>query len=317
MNKGRFFYLVFLLLFLVTVSQGQAPGKKICITMDDLPAVTTDSSLAHWKHITSAVLAAFRDYKVPAIGFVNEGKMTMNGEMIPGRGLLLKQWFDEGLELGNHTWSHIDYNNHTAAEFEDDLLKGAQFIDKLYASVSNRTRYFRHPFLHCGDTQEKKEALTALLEKHGYITAPVTVDNSDWIFARAYDIALDKADTAMQKRLRADYVPYMMSKVKYFESQSVDLLGRNISHILLIHANTINAICLANLLAALQGGGFAFITLAEALKDPAYKTVDGFVGRAGISWVHRWAITQQMPRAFFGNEPRTPVYVQKYAGLEE
>ncbi|HWA32858.1 MAG TPA: polysaccharide deacetylase family protein, partial [Cyclobacteriaceae bacterium] len=233
------------------------------------------------------------------------------------RKLLLKQWFDNGFELGNHTWSHIDYNTHSPEEFEKDLLKGQEFIDSLYLSKANRIRYFRHPFLHCGDTPVKKSALEKILEKHDYVTAPVTVDNSDWIFARAYDIALEKKDASMQRKLREDYIPYMMSKVKYYESQSTDLFGRNITQILLMHANTINAVCLPDLLAALRRNGFEFVSLAEALKDPAYQTMDNFVGRAGISWIHRWAITQQKPRSFFGKEPMTPLYVQQYSGLEE
>jgi peptidoglycan/xylan/chitin deacetylase (PgdA/CDA1 family) len=291
--------------------------KKISITIDDLPAATTDGSIERWTHITSSVLKALRQHRAPAIGFVNEGKLTLDGKVSRDRERLLRQWHDQGFELGNHTWSHIEYNNHTTAEEEADLLKGEVFIDELYRDVPGRIKYFRHPYLHLGDTQEKKDALAAVLKKHHYTEAPVTIDNSDWIFARAYDIALDKQDTAMQRKLRSDYVPYMISKVNYFESQARALFNRDISHILLMHANTINAACLSDLLSALEATGFAFVTLAEALKDPAYDTPDNFVGRAGISWIHRWVITQQKPKSFFGSEPTTPEYVQKYAGLSE
>jgi peptidoglycan/xylan/chitin deacetylase (PgdA/CDA1 family) len=309
------FFICFCLM--ISSTTAQISTRKICITMDDLPAATTEPSQSRWQFITTGVLRAFQDYQVPAIGFVNEGKLSINGEASDERKLLLKQWFDAGFELGNHTWSHIDYNTHTPEQFEDDLVNGEKFIDKLYAGTPNRIRYFRHPFLHCGDTQAKKDALEKILEKHGYTTAPVSVDNSDWIFARAYDIALEKKDSAMQHKLREDYVPYMMSKVNYYETQSHDLLGRNMTHILLMHANTINAVCLPNLLAALRQDGFEFVSLAAALKDPAYKTTDNFVGRAGISWIHRWAITQQKPKTFFGKEPATPLYVQQYSGLQE
>lgn len=302
---------------MVSSSTAQTSTKKICITIDDLPAATTDASQSRWQFITTSVLQAFKDHHVPAVGFVNEGKLSIDGKVSHDREQLLKQWFDAGFELGNHTWSHIDYNTHTPEEFEDDLIKGEQFIDKLYAGAPNRIRYFRHPFLHCGDTQVKKGALEKIIEKHAYVTAPVSVDNSDWIFARAYDIALEKKDTAMQRKLRGDYVPYMMSKVNYYETQGMDLFGRSMTHILLMHANTINAVCLPGLLNALRQDGFEFVSLAAALKDPAYKTTDNFIGRAGISWIHRWAITQQKPKSFFGKEPATPLYVQQYSGLQE
>src|ERR1043165_7544736 len=105
----------FLLIFCLFgfFAESQTPKKKICITMDDLPAATTDGSQSRWQFITSGVLRAFRDYKVPAIGFVNEGKLSINNVVSPERQVLLNQWLDVGFELGNHTWSHIDYNTHT------------------------------------------------------------------------------------------------------------------------------------------------------------------------------------------------------------
>lgn len=282
-----------------------------------MPVNTTDGSDARWQLITTSILDALKKYKVPAIGFVNEGKLLMNGQVSVARTKLLDQWFAQGLELGNHTWSHLEYNTHSIDEYEEDIIKGSQHIDKLYRDVPERIRYFRHPYLHTGDTREKKDALTAVLIKFNYVVAPVTVDNSDWIFARAYDIALDKKDSGMQRRLREEYVPYMVAKVKYFESQARDLFGRDISHILLMHANSINAACLGSLLQALQQEGFSFASLTEALQDPVFKTEDDFIGRVGISWVHRWAITQKKPKTFFGSEPRVPDHIQKYSGLAE
>lgn len=291
--------------------------KKIAITIDDLPVNSTDASDVRWRYVTNSILGALKKYNVPAIGFVNEGKLSVNGQVSVNRAKLLDQWYEQGLELGNHTWSHLEYNTHSIDEYEADIIKGSQYIDKLYRDAPERIRYFRHPYLHTGDTREKKDALTAVLIKHNYVVAPVTVDNSDWIFARAYDIALDKKDSGMQERLREEYVPYMVAKVKYFESQARDLFGRDISHILLMHANSINAACLGSLLQALQQEGFSFASLTEVLQDPAFKTEDDFIGRAGISWVHRWAITQKKPKTFFGNEPRVPDHIQKYSGLEE
>lgn len=311
------FPIVFLLFALPLCTSFAQSTKRIAITIDDLPVNTTDGSDARWQIITNSILDALKKYNVPAIGFVNEGKLSMNGQVSVARTKLLDQWFAQGLELGNHTWSHLEYNTHSIDEYEADIIKGSQYIDKLYRDVPERIRYFRHPYLHTGDTREKRNALTAVLIKHNYVVAPVTVDNSDWIFARAYDIALDKKDSGMQRKLREEYVPYMVAKVKYFESQARDLFGRDISHILLMHANSINAACLGSLLQALQQEGFSFASLTEVLQDPVFKTEDDFIGRAGISWVHRWAITQKKPKTFFGNEPRVPDYIQKYSGLAE
>ncbi|MFA7227983.1 MAG: hypothetical protein WC061_03025, partial [Melioribacteraceae bacterium] len=104
--------------------------------------------------------------------------------------------------------------------------------------------------------------------------------------------------------------------VQYWESQSVSLLGRNINHILLVHANTLNADYFDKLCGMLRSAGYEFIALDEALKDEAYKSDDKFTGAGGISWLHRWAVTQKKERSFFGSEPLTPELILNYAGIK-
>jgi hypothetical protein len=43
------------------------------------------------------------------------------------------------------------------------------------------------------------------------------------------------------------------------------------------------------MLAKLEARGYAFISLEEALKDPAYASPDGYIGPRGPSWLLRWA----------------------------
>ncbi|CAN5332690.1 polysaccharide deacetylase family protein [soil metagenome] len=317
MNKRiGFFTTGFLLFTLFSCEFLLAQTKSICITIDDLPVVSLDPSPAQAKNITSNLLFALRSQGVPAIGFVNEQKLLVDGKPSKELEKLLRGWEENHLELGNHTFSHLDYNTATPEDFEKEIVKGGQFTNELYKSKIGRIKYFRHPYLHVGNTQQKKEALTKIVATLGYIEAPVTIDNGDYIFARAYDIARQKNDTSIIRRIGQAYVPYMMSKVKYYETQSIDLFGKNISHILLMHANSINAEFLSSLIVALKKDGYQFVSLTEALKDPLYLTPDNFVGNAGISWIHRWAITQGKPKNFFGDEPRIADFILKYAGFE-
>jgi len=53
----------------------------------------------------------------------------------------------------------------------------------------------------------------------------------------------------------------------------------------------------------------------EALKDNAFTSADTFTGAAGISWIHRWAITRGVAKDFFKGEPATPEFVMKLAGV--
>jgi len=68
---------------------------------------------------------------------------------------------------------------------------------------------------------------------------------------------------------------------------------------------------LQNKLATLRLSEKSFISL-----DEAFKSKDTFIGAGGISWIHRWAITQGKKRDFFGNEPMMPKYIMNYAGID-
>jgi hypothetical protein len=182
------------------------------------------------------------------------------------------------------------------------------------ASYGKSLRYFRHPFLHAGESKEKADSLYVFLKSTGYITAPVTIDNSDWIFAMAYDSAMVSRDTTLMKSIGTTYIIYMERKLKYFESQSTKLFGRNIKQILLVHANAINADYLNELAEMYEMHNYEFISLSQTLEDKAYFTnITAYNRNWGISWLDRWALSIGKKREFFKDEPTTPKYIMKLA----
>jgi len=60
--------------------------------------------------------------------------------------------------------------------------------------------------------------------------------------------------------------------------------------------------------------GYKFVMLEEALKDEAYRLPDTFVGPAGISWIHRWAL-ERGREYVLRDEPRVPEFVMKASGF--
>src|SRR5436190_4668791 len=98
------------LIFVLFALSVRAQPRTMCVSIDDLPANSIDPSNERFAYITSRLLDTFDKYKVPAIGFVNEGKIFPQGQHSADRESLLKQWHDRGFELGNHTYSHIDIN---------------------------------------------------------------------------------------------------------------------------------------------------------------------------------------------------------------
>ncbi|MBZ5536582.1 MAG: polysaccharide deacetylase family protein [Acidobacteriia bacterium] len=289
----------------------------VAVTFDDLPvASTTWTDIPAQTRITSSLVRSVVANKIPAIGFVIEKKLYPDNKLDEGRVALLQMWLDAGLELGNHTYSHLDLHQTPLADYEQDILRGAVQTGLLMQKKGRNLRYFRHPFLHTGRSLEIRQDLDNFLTSHGYCVAPVTIDNSDWIFARAYDRAVFEGDRKLTRRIVQAYIPYMDRKFDYFEKQSVALFGAEIKQVLLLHANRLNADYLDELARMMRKRGYAFITLDEALQDNAYRSVDTFTGPGGISWLHRWAISQEKKGTFFAGEPLTPDFVMKEAGVK-
>jgi len=104
-----------------------AQTKKIAITIDDLPC-TNCQDLSMTLQVNTKLLKTLYDYKVPAIGFVNEIKFYTEGSPDPAKINILKNWLASGLTLGNHTFSHVSIDNTTIEEYENEIVKGGIII---------------------------------------------------------------------------------------------------------------------------------------------------------------------------------------------
>ena len=303
--------LVVVCLTLLALTAAAAPSERtIAVTFDDLPA----GSVLHpdavgMREILQPIVDSCVARRIPVIGFVNENKLYVEGKLVPARRQLLAVWLEAGLELGNHSYSHPDLHHMPTDEYLDDVARGEAVTRSLLALRGEELGWFRHPFLHTGRSFEAKRVVERFLAKRGVAVAPVTVDNDDYLFAAAWDRAAERGDAVTQTRLEAAYVPYMVDKVAYYEAQSRALFGREIPQVLLLHANSINARRFAALADALAERGYRFVPLAEAVADPAYDSLDEYVGPAGISWLHRWALTRGVEKGFFRGEPETPEWV--------
>ena len=308
MNKTL---LLNILLLFSYMSFGQT--KEICITLDDLPVVSYDfKDIEFQRDLVDKLIKTFDEYKIPAIGFVNERKLYVNGELNHEKVGLLRSWLAAGYELGNHTFAHKDYHKVSQGVFFEDVLKGEEVCKELVKEYDKDYIYFRHPFLHVGRDKNKHDELTAFLNDHNYIEAPVSIDNDDYIFAYAYSKAMRKKDHDLMQQIGKDYVDYMEEKLLYFESQADKLLGRNVKHILLLHANAINADYLDELAERYESHGYSFISMARALEDPAYQREITKYNDWGISWIDRWALSQGKKGDFFQGDPATPDYVKAF-----
>jgi len=292
----------------------QAPGpaaRSVALTFDDLPAVGTQN-VAQVRAITRDILDGLDRHRAPATGFVIgqnvEALANHNGPSI------LSQWTRRGYPLGSHTYSHIDLSNVTVQAFEDDVIANEKVLAAAWAGADRGTKFLRFPFNHAGDTAAKHDAVRAFLAGRGYQIATCTIDTSDYVFNQAYALMQSRRDTASAAKLRADYLAYSATEIDYYEALHVQIFGRSIPHVMLLHANRLNADLIDDVLKIFEARQFQFVTLDEAQADSAYRTPDTFVTKFGPMWAYRWAKFLNV-KVNGAAEPEPPAWITKYGGL--
>lgn len=300
----------------LSLSAVRAQERTVTVTFDDLPYQAPDSELcdpAKAMTLTRDFVDMLRTLDTHGVAFVNEGKgcEARRADLLPS---LLAVWLEAGLELGNHTFSHPGLNAFPVEAWLAEVDLGAEVTRPLLASRGQTLRWFRHPYLHTGETMEKKIAAAEGLAARGYVVAPVTLNNDDWMFAALYRRAENAGDTALRTRIGEAYVAYMAEVLDHWEPYSAELTGgREPAQILLLHANTLNRDWYPRIHALYLSRGYRFIPLDETLRDPVYALPDSWIRNNGVSWLHRWTATAGRRVRW---EPEPPAWIaEAYAAL--
>ncbi len=301
-----------LLLTLVFLSQLSLAQKQVCITVDDLPVVGYGlNSDADWKSVTDKLISNFKKFDIPAIGYVNEGKLKVRGKLSQQRVALLETWLSNGYELGNHTYSHIDYHKNSFKDFVNNVINGEQVIRPLMKKHNSELKYFRHPYLRSGETKERSDSLATFLSDAGYVPSPVTLDSDDYLFASAYAKAFKKKDNTLMKKIGQAYIDHTEKKLKFYEELTETIFGRQIPQTYLMHANMLNADYLDELAEMFIANGYAFASQTQVLKDPAYQKSITKFGNWGMSWLYRWALTDNKGKELFRKDIQVPDFIKE------
>jgi peptidoglycan/xylan/chitin deacetylase (PgdA/CDA1 family) len=252
-----------------------AQPRTVAITVDDLPFVGPPAGAVAGNR---ALIEAFRKHHVPVTGFV----IRKSVERLGADGtLILGEWRRAGLDLANHSYSHTKMNDLTVKEIEREIVRGEKGLEK--------PRFFRFPANHTGDTKEKHDAVAAFLAARGYELATCTIENSDYLFSRAYVEMLAKGDRTNAERLRREYLEYTEVEIDYYARLGKQVLGYEPPEVMLLHDNPLNAELIEPILAMFESRGYRFVTLAEAQSDAAYRTPDTYITKFGPMWGYRWA----------------------------
>jgi peptidoglycan/xylan/chitin deacetylase (PgdA/CDA1 family) len=260
--------LTIIISLMISSAAGQQRAE-VAITVDDLPVHGALPSTTTRSEIAKKMIEAFKAKGVPGVyGFVNAKNIGANEDT--EKDSVMKLWADSGFPLGNHTFSHIDLNTATVQAFEDEIVANESVLQGLMGARD--WHWFRYPFLHEGDTLEKRHAVRKYLAEHGYKVAQVTLDFADYAWNNPYARCVAKQDAQGIEWLKSSYLSTAANDIALDRKLSVMLFGRDIKYVLLLHIGALDSVMLPDLLDLFKKQGFEFVSLEEAEKDPAYQS---------------------------------------------
>ncbi|MBS1823118.1 MAG: polysaccharide deacetylase family protein [Acidobacteria bacterium] len=279
------------LLSLLVVFLVVAPlcAQQVALTFDDLPEHGDLPPHVTRQQIARSILATLTREKMPPIyGFVNAVSLKDAPEEIS----FLKAWRAAGQPLGNHTYSHDSLTADTVAQYEAQIAKDEPVLKRLMA---NRDwRWFRYPYLSEGETLEKRDAIRSYLQQNGYKIAQVSLDFKDYLWNDPYVRCAEKRNTKGMESMERGYLAAADEAITVFRQGTKALYGRDIPYVLLLHVGALDAKMLPRLIALLRQRGFTFVTLPDAMSDPAYKENPNVALADGVPFQEQVAISRHL-----------------------
>jgi len=259
-------------------SAAPAPFVEVAVTVDDLPVHGPPPPDGDRVRMIGRMLDAFHRHGVPHVyGFVNGAKT--DGDLglpeVAGARAVLRSWVAAGHPVGNHTWTHVNLLQVALPDYLADLERNEPLLERLVTEAGGRLtglpwKVFRYPYLFEGDTLEKRNTVRAHLREHGYQIAEVSIDGEDWAFNPPFARCAARGDQKALSQLHDRYVSVHVDELRRMREMTRLLAGREVRHVLLLHAGVADTDALDDLLTAYEKEGVRWIELGTSLADPFY-----------------------------------------------
>jgi peptidoglycan-N-acetylglucosamine deacetylase len=258
-------------------------AQKVAVTFDDLPLNGDLPAGVTRVQIARDAIAILNSQHVPgAYGFINSKKLERNADAAEA----LKVWA-AAEPVGNHTYSHLNLNENSAEAFGREIDQNEPVLE-LLAGKDSDWRWLRYPYLHEGDEIEKRRAVRAYLQQHGYRVAQVTLDWEDYLWNSAYARCAAKNDAKSIAWLKSSYLSIEDSYLDLGRDLAKLVYGHDINHVLLLHLGAFSKTILPDALDLMKKKGFTFVTLQEAEGDPAYQGDPDVASKYGGTILELW-----------------------------
>jgi peptidoglycan/xylan/chitin deacetylase (PgdA/CDA1 family) len=269
----------------------KSAAPTIAFTFDD-PTTEGGANLS-WEQINERILGTLAKRRLKAVLFVC-GKRV---DSAAGK-KLVSAWDRAGHAIGNHSYSHFDFNSEKVAldTFESDILK----LEPLIGGYRHFTPLFRFPFFKEGDTAAKRDGVRFFLKQHGYRIGRATIDASDWAISARLNNRATSIGGGDFAAYREFFLQHIWERTQFYDSLAQRLLGP-VRHTVLLHHNPLNGLFLDDLIAMFLSNGWRTTDADWAYKDELYDRQPDILP-AGESLI--WALAKETGR--FEKELRYP-----------
>ncbi|HEY0047760.1 MAG TPA: M56 family metallopeptidase [Pyrinomonadaceae bacterium] len=290
-------------------AQTKTKNRKLAVGFVSLPPVDRTTNPPKDADATARLLIeTLKARKIPAIGFVHGAVISDGEKLYPVRADIVRLWRDAGFEIGIGGFNHVWFYDTPYEEYVAGVDKNERITRKLLAEKNLSLRYFSYPFLNTGKTADDRNRFESWLNGRGLTSVKYTIDNQEWMYSYAYDMARNDNDLDTMREIRESFVAYMTKMFDHYEAYSQEQFGRDINQTMVLTPSRLVTDSADELFGMIEKRGYQFVSMEEAQRDEAYRTEESFYGKAGISWFERWQMAKGKK---LRDEPDVDAGVQK------
>jgi beta-lactamase regulating signal transducer with metallopeptidase domain/peptidoglycan/xylan/chitin deacetylase (PgdA/CDA1 family) len=277
-------------------AQTRAGSRKVAIGFVSIPPLDRSDNPPKDSDATARLMIAkLTQYKIPAIGFVNGSSISDGEKTYPVRANIVRLWRDAGFEIGIGGYNHLSFFKTDYDEYVANTEKNQRIVKPILVEKNLPLRYYSYPYLNTGKSNDEHLHFEDWLDDHSLRSMKYTIDNNEWMYSYAYDLARNDNDVNTMKEIRVAFIDYMTQMFEHYETYSSQMFGRDIAQTMVLTPSRLVTDSADDLFGMIRNRGYSFVPIDEAQADEAYKTEEHFVGNSGISWFERWTMAKGKP----------------------
>jgi peptidoglycan-N-acetylglucosamine deacetylase len=161
---------------------GKMADKKLVLSFDDGPD----------KVYTKQVLDILKAENTPASFFLIGRNMEKNQDLV-------KRIYNEGHEIGNHTFGHVKLDSLSSWSADLELSMTRRSLESM---TGHSTILFRPPYNQYQEPETRDQLQSFILaKKHNYLTVNESIDPRDWEKGITCDTIIKRIELNIDKRL--------------------------------------------------------------------------------------------------------------------